>query len=87
VRILPGTRLRSILGKDRVAVNSIHHQAVRTPGQGVVISACSVGDDVVEGIEVPTHRFVVGVQWHPEAFWDQPQDFQPLFAALVDASR
>jgi putative glutamine amidotransferase len=87
VRILPGTRLRSILGKDRVAVNSIHHQAVRTPGQGVVISACSVGDDVVEGIELPARRFVVGVQWHPEAFWDQPQDFQPLFAALVDASR
>jgi putative glutamine amidotransferase len=87
VRILPGTRLRSILGRDRVAVNSIHHQAVRTPGHGLVISACSVGDDVVEGIEMPTHRFVVGVQWHPEAFWDQPRDFQPLFAALVDASR
>jgi putative glutamine amidotransferase len=87
VRILPGTRLRSILGSDRIAVNSIHHQAVRTPGQGVVVSACSLGDDVVEGIEMPGRRFVVGVQWHPEAFWDQPRDFQPLFAALVDASR
>ena len=87
VRILPGTRLRSILGRDRVAVNSIHHQAVGTPGQGLVVSACSVGDDVVEGIELPTRRFVVGVQWHPEAFWDQPRDFQALFSALVDASR
>lgn len=87
VRILPGTRLREILGRDRVAVNSIHHQAIREPGQGLVVTAYSVGDDVIEGVEIPARRFVVGVQWHPEAFWDQPETFQPLFAALVAASR
>jgi putative glutamine amidotransferase len=87
VRILPGTRLREILGRDRVAVNSFHHQSIKAPGQGVVVSARAVGDDVIEGIELPNRRFVVGVQWHPEAFWDQPQHFQPLFAALIDASR
>jgi putative glutamine amidotransferase len=87
VRILPGTRLREILGRDRVAVNSFHHQSIRTPGQGLVVSACAVGDEVIEGVELPSRRFVVGVQWHPEAFWDQPQTFQPLFAALVQASR
>jgi putative glutamine amidotransferase len=87
VRILPGTRLREILGRDRVAVNSFHHQSIKTPGQGLVVSACAVGDDVIEGVELPTRRLVLGVQWHPEAFWDQPQHFQPLFAALVDASR
>jgi putative glutamine amidotransferase len=87
VRILPGTRLREILGRDRVAVNSFHHQAIRTPGQGMVVSACAVGDEVIEGVEVPGRRFVVGVQWHPEAFWDQPEHFQPLFAALVEAAR
>lgn len=87
VRILPGTRLREILGRDRVAVNSFHHQSIRTPGQGLVVSACAVGDDVIEGVELPERRFVLGVQWHPEAFWDQPQHFQPLFAALVQASR
>jgi putative glutamine amidotransferase len=87
VRILPGTRLREILGRDRVAVNSFHHQSIRTPGQGLVVSACAVGDEVIEAVELPSRRFVVGVQWHPEAFWDQPQTFQPLFAALVHASR
>jgi putative glutamine amidotransferase len=87
VRILPGTRLREILGRDRVAVNSIHHQSIRTPGEGLVISACAVGDDVIEAVEVPSRRFVIGVQWHPEAFWDQPRDFQVLFAALAAASR
>jgi arginyl-tRNA synthetase len=87
VRILPGTRLREILGRDRVAVNSFHHQSIRTPGQGLVVSAWAVGDEVIEGVELPSRRFVVGVQWHPEAFWDQPQTFQPLFTALVQASR
>ncbi|HVR72477.1 MAG TPA: gamma-glutamyl-gamma-aminobutyrate hydrolase family protein [Vicinamibacteria bacterium] len=87
VRILPGTRLREILGRDRVAVNSIHHQSIKTPGEGLVVSACAVGDDVIEGVEAPGRRFVVGVQWHPEAFWDQPRGFQPLFAALAGASR
>jgi putative glutamine amidotransferase len=87
VRVLPGTRLREILGEDRVAVNSFHHQAVKEPGRGVVISAYSEGDDVVEGIEVPGRRLALGVQWHPEAFWDKGGRFQPLFAALVKAGR
>jgi putative glutamine amidotransferase len=87
VRILPGTRLREILKRDRVTVNSFHHQSVRTPGQGIVVSAYAVEDDVVEGIELPSRRFALGVQWHPEAFWDHDGAFQPLFAALVDASR
>lgn len=85
VRILPGTRLRAILGADRVAVNSFHHQAVRETGRGVLVSA-TAEDGVIEGIEVPDQPFVVGVQWHPEAFWDHGRVFQPLFAALVAAS-
>ena len=52
-----------------------------------MVSASAVGDDVIEGVEAPGRRFVLGVQWHPEAFWDQPQDFQSLFAALAGASR
>jgi putative glutamine amidotransferase len=87
VRILPRTRLREILGAETIAVNSFHHQAVRELGQGLVVSATSTVDGVIEGIEAPDRRLAVGVQWHPEAFWDRPQDFQPLFEALVKASR
>jgi putative glutamine amidotransferase len=87
VRILPGTRLREILGQERVEVNSFHHQAVREPGQGTIVSAYGEEDDVVEGIEIPDRRLAVGVQWHPEAFWDKDGRFQPLFEALVKASR
>jgi putative glutamine amidotransferase len=52
----------------------------------VVVSA-RAEDGVIEGIEVPGQPFAVGVQWHPEAFWDHGREFQPLFAALVEASR
>jgi putative glutamine amidotransferase len=84
VEILPGTRLREILGTERAAVNSFHHQSVKQLGRDLVLSARS-SDGVVEGIEMPrrSRRFVVGVQWHPESFWDHPPGFKPLFEALV----
>jgi len=82
-----GTRLRAILGRDELPVNSFHHQAVKDPGRDLVVSARSPQDGVIEGIEAPERRFVVGVQWHPESFWREPERFGPLFRALVEASR
>lgn len=86
VGILPGTRVREILGKDTVTVNSFHHQAVKALGEGLVVSALSSDDRLVEAIEKPSASFVLGVQWHPESFWNQSDSFQPLFEALVRAS-
>ena len=87
VEILPRTRLREILGTERVAVNSFHHQSVKQLGRDLAVSARSP-DGVVEGIERPAEksRFVVGVQWHPESFWDHPPGFRPLFEAFVAAA-
>jgi putative glutamine amidotransferase len=88
VKVAAGTRLREILGRETVPVNSFHHQAVDGLGEGVVISARASGDDVIEAIEMPGHSFVVGVQWHPESFWGRSEGtFRPLFAALASATR
>jgi putative glutamine amidotransferase len=87
IRVLPGSRLHEILGRDRLAVNSFHHQAVRSLGNGLRATAWSAGDEIVEGIEMPDRRFVVGVQWHPESFWDHGGVFQPLFEAVVRAGQ
>jgi putative glutamine amidotransferase len=87
VRVLPGSRLRQILGEDRVAVNSFHHQALKDLGRGLLATAWSVDDGIIEGVEAPDRRFVVGVQWHPESFWDRSPSFQPLFQAAVEAAR
>jgi putative glutamine amidotransferase len=86
VRIRPGTRLARILGRDRVAVNSIHHQAVKDLGRGLEATAWSVEDGVVEAVEAPEKTFALGVQWHPESFWNRSSDFAPLFEALVAAA-
>jgi putative glutamine amidotransferase len=86
VRILKGSRLRRLLGKETLGVNSFHHQAIRTLGRGLVATAWSP-DGLIEAVEAPEQRFVVGVQWHPESFWDDPVGFQPLFLSLVEAAR
>lgn len=80
MRIEKGTLLHRITGVEELAVNSAHHQAVKALGPGVVIDA-RAPDGVIEGIEDPRHRFVLGVQWHPEQGTD-PR----LFTALVSAA-
>jgi len=67
------------------AVDSRHHQAVRTPGQGFRVLARS-HDGVIEAIEDPSRRFYVGVQWHPERTAD-PNLGQAIFDALVAAAK
>jgi putative glutamine amidotransferase len=65
VVVLPGSLLHRITGVDRLPVNSAHHQAAETVGDGIVVSA-TAADGVIEAIEDPRARFCLGVQWHPE---------------------
>ncbi len=83
VELVADTLLRRIVGSDTMAVNSSHHQAVRDAGSARVNARA--GDGVIEGIEDPSRRFCLGVQWHPEFLID-PGDAR-LFSALVEASR
>ncbi len=84
VEVAAGTLLARITGARRMAVNSAHHQAVATPGEGAVVNAVAP-DGVVEGIEHPCHRFALGVQWHPEYAVDEKDP--SIFAAFVSACR
>jgi len=61
IRILPGSWLAHVLGKEAV-VNSYHHQSIATPGRGVRVTA-RAPDGVIEAIEVPGGAFCLGVQW------------------------
>jgi putative glutamine amidotransferase len=86
VNIEPGSRLFHLLGTRRLAVNSMHHQAVKDPAPGLRVSA-RAEDGLIEGIESSEHRFVVGVQWHPEALAHQDPVMQRLFDGFVEAVR
>jgi len=83
VHLEPGTLIHRILGKDTVTSNSLHHQSVKTPGEGMKITGKAT-DGVIESMEKPGEHFVLAVQWHPEHM-DNP-DMNKLFKALVDAS-
>lgn len=78
-----GSRLASILETQEYVVNSRHHQAAGKLGSGLVIAA-TAPDGVIEALEIPEKRFVVAVQWHPEARTDGPD--AKLFVALREAA-
>ena len=84
------SRLASLVGERLESgcscrVNSRHHQSVGRAGEGLIVSA-RAADGVVEAIEKPDATFCIGVQWHPENFW-QSGEFAPLFQAFVQAAR
>jgi putative glutamine amidotransferase len=87
VTVLSGTRLARILGTEELEVNSMHHQAVRVLGRGLVPVAWAP-DRIIEGVESEDPAsFVLGVQWHPEELVSHSDAARRLFSALVEAAR
>jgi len=84
--IVPGTQLAALVGAETVGVSSTHHQAVKDPGAGVLVSA-RAPDGVVEGIELPDLPFAIGVQWHPEAVARHDPRHAAIYRGLVQAAR
>jgi putative glutamine amidotransferase len=72
------------------AVNSRHHQAVRTPGKGLVAAAVA-GDGTIEAtVATDADWWVTSVQWHPENLVEQPFHrglFESFVAAATDFER
>ncbi|MBL8645061.1 MAG: gamma-glutamyl-gamma-aminobutyrate hydrolase family protein [Rhodospirillaceae bacterium] len=84
IAICEGTLLHKIGGEVHTAVNSAHHQAVKDVPDNIVVNAVAP-DGVIEGIEDPSRKFCIGVQWHPE-FTISPVDAR-LFQAFIAACR
>jgi putative glutamine amidotransferase len=84
VRIETGTRLFDILGTPLAQVNSLHHQGIKELAPGLVASAYAP-DGLIEGLEIPGHRFALSVQWHPE-WMTSYAEMRNLFKAFVEAA-
>ncbi|MDP4586228.1 MAG: gamma-glutamyl-gamma-aminobutyrate hydrolase family protein [Microbacteriaceae bacterium] len=82
----PGSKIHHIFGRERVAVRSGHHQAVNRVADGLVVTA-RAEDGIVEGTELPSATWVVGVQWHPEDDDGSAGDRRALFQAFVDQTK
>jgi putative glutamine amidotransferase len=85
VSVAPDTKLAAVLGAGKHPVNSRHHQAVDKLGDRLRISAKSVKDGIVEGVERPDKGFAVGVQWHPEDQVRADETQLKLFRAFAEA--
>ena len=80
VTLEDGTRLAALLG-ERAPVKSHHHQGFGRVGDGLRVAAYAE-DGTIEAVEDPSHRFALGVLWHPEAGEDMK-----LFEELVRQAR
>ena len=83
VNILPDTPLAAIVGKNRLTINSFHHQAAKVLGKGLQVMA-TADDGIVEATYLPEHPFLLALQWHPERLCDIDADARALFRCFID---
>jgi putative glutamine amidotransferase len=79
VKPVPGTRYAEIVPEES-SVPTYHHQSVERLADGLTASA-HAEDGTVEAVELAGARWVLAVQWHPEAGEDTR-----VMSALVRAA-
>ena len=82
VTLQKGTLLYNILGREQIGVNSYHHQAIRKLSANFQTMAFSE-DGLIEAIYMPSKKFIVGVQWHPEFSYEVDENSRKLINAFV----
>ena len=75
--------LQTLLGKDILEVNTLHHQAVKDLGSGLTPMAIAP-DGIIEAAQLPGKRFVWAVQWHPEYLFRTDKDSLAIFSCFVE---
>lgn len=87
IYIAPGSRLAAVVGSGGfVSVNSRHARAVSEAQKSprLIASAYALDDGVIEALESPRHRWVIGVQFQPERRMELPPHFHRLFQSLAE---
>lgn len=87
LRIESGTKLHSIIGRDSIKANSLHHQAIKDLAEELKVSAISE-DGIIEAVEHKKHPFYLGIQCHPESLWQKgDRVWLSPFTALIEACK
>jgi putative glutamine amidotransferase len=86
VRLLEGSALAGLARGESALVNSHHHQAIETVGEGLRATAWTA-DGLIEALEENrSERWALGVQWHPEIEWEQDDFSANLFKSFIEAA-
>jgi putative glutamine amidotransferase len=78
------SRMKVVFSQDQFQVVCLHHQAIDSVGPGLSVTARAT-DGLIEGLEDPSAKFVMGVLWHPEQMLEQ-KDSLAVYRALVAAA-
>lgn len=81
-KVLLSGDLQTLLGKDTLEVNTLHHQAIKELGKDLVPMAESP-DGLIEAVKMVGRRFVCAVQWHPEYMFKTDGDSLRVFSWFV----
>ncbi len=82
VRLTHGSLAARAAGELVHVTKSHHHQGIGALGDGLEVTGYSTLDDLPEAVEAPDRRFVLGVQWHPEA-----DERSRVISALIEEAR
>ena len=85
VMIAKASPLYCRLEKEKLSVNSYHHQAIKTLAYGLKVMA-EAPDGLIEAVYMPGHRFLWAVQWHPEYSWKTDESSVMIFKAFIEAA-
>lgn len=83
VEIYKDTLLYDIVEEERLEVNSYHHQGIKDVAPSLEVMAVAP-DGLVEAVYMPTKRFIMATQWHPEFSYKKDENSLKIFKAFVN---
>ncbi len=87
VSINSNTLLSNIIKEEELKVNSFHHQVIDRPAYGLQIDAVSKNEGYIESIHHKDHKFLLGIQWHPESYYGIDSSSNKIFNAFINACK
>lgn len=89
--IKPGSLAEKIYGTNKISERHRHRYELNSDflglfeKAGLIASGRNPDTRLVEIVELPTHPFFIGVQFHPE-YKSTPENPQPIFVAFIKAA-
>lgn len=88
VTLTAGSKLAAIVQQATLPVNTFHHQGMKVGSLAPTFVAAAVAEPdrwLVEAYESPQHRWVIGVQWHPERSFELGHGHRRIWEDFVVA--
>lgn len=86
VKLVANTPLSLLTGQEQLQVNSLHHQAIKTLGEGLEVMAVAE-DGIIEAIYMSGGKYLQAYQWHPERMFDTDAQSRLIFADFINACK